>query len=107
MKTPAFADRDVKFRMAAREIVDSCGGMVSGYHGGCLQVALPSDRDSCVELTRGLEALGLEGEQRWTYFPLGSDNPPESLRHFGPGTAAAPRGDRPGYWKYRNFFVRG
>lgn len=102
----AFADMPGEFRMAAREIIDDAGGMIAGYYNGACQVALPSDPDACRQLTDGLAALGMAGEDRITWFPLGSDNPPESLRHFGIGTAACPRGDRPGYWKYRNYLVK-
>jgi hypothetical protein len=101
----AFSDMPDDFRMAARKAVDSAGGYVSGYHDSALQVALPVDRDACVTMTAALTDLGLVAEDRFTWFPLGSDNPPDSLRHFGTGTAACPKGDRPSYWKYRNFHV--
>lgn len=100
-----FAAMPNEFRMKAREIIDTAGGMVAGYYGGACQVAMPADEGDCREMTRQLEAAGLIGEDRFTWFPLGSDNPPDTLRHYGIGSAACPRGDRPSYWKYRNFFV--
>lgn len=101
----AFADMPNDYRMRAREIIDNAGGMVSGYYDDALQVALPADDNACRTMADALERMGLNGEPRFTWFPLGSDNPPESLRHFGIGTAACPRGDRPSYWKYRSFYV--
>jgi hypothetical protein len=101
----AFADMPDEFRMTAREIVDNAGGMVAGYWDGICQVALPADDDACREMTRALESMGLVGSDRFLWFPLGTDKPPESMRHFGFGSATCPRGDRPGYWKYRNFHV--
>ena len=99
----AFVDMPHDFRMAARTIVDDAGGLVEGYCDDAIVVCLPADVDACRKMTQALESMGLVGEQRWTLFPLGSDNPPESLRHYGTGSAACPRGDRPSYWKYRRF----
>lgn len=101
----SFCDESLDFRLSALRVVEDNGGAVCGYNGIYLQVALPSDLESCNRLTAGLTKLGMRGCDRITWFPLGSDNPPDSLRHFGPGTAACPRGDRPGYWKYRNYYV--
>ena len=101
----SFADLPTKVRLAARDVIDQAGGYIAGYYEGAVQVALPNTKEACDQLVAGLRAMGIEGEDRLTWFPLGSDNPPEYLRHFGIGTAACPRGDQPGYWKYRNFFV--
>ena len=105
--TTLFCNQPAELRMAARDIVDDAGGYVAGYYGGKLQVAVPSDHVKWAEMRSKLRDIGLVGEERITYFPLGSDQPPETLRHFGPGTAAAPRGDRPSYWLYQNFYVEG
>ena len=103
-----FSDMPEEYRMKARAIIDDNGGMVSMYHRG-VQVAMPNTFDGQNNIRQGLEAMGLmpEGGNNYTltYFPIGGDNPPEQLRHFGPGTAAAPRGDRPSYWMYVNFFL--
>lgn len=100
-----FSEMPNEFRMRAREIVDNAGGSVASYCDGSLDVALPSDTEACAAMSDELIAMGLMPEAHSTWFPLGSDNPPASMRHFGTGTAACPRGDRPGYWRYRRFFV--
>jgi hypothetical protein len=92
-------------RLRARAVVDEAGGMVAGYCDGGFTVALPADPAACRKIDEGLKMLGLIGEHRITWVPLCSDSPPESMRHYGPGTAVAPRGDRPMYWKYRNFYL--
>lgn len=104
-KPRPFHEMPDDFRASVRDAINRAGGMVAGYYDGYCQVALPADREACIELTEAMKSLGMIGEQRFTWFPLGSDNPPASLRHHGIGTAACPRGDRPSYWKYRNFFV--
>jgi hypothetical protein len=70
---------------------------------GWIQVALPVEGPmGCV---RKIELLGFR-ERGGHYFPLGSDKAPARLRHYGPGTGAAPRGERPGYWLYWTFELR-
>lgn len=101
----AFHDMPDDFRMKIRDIVYEFGGMVAGYYDGSCQVALPSDRDKCREMTQELEHAGMVADSKLVWFPLGSDNPPDSLRHHGIGTASCPIGERPSYWKYRNFYV--
>ena len=100
-----FTSQTDDFRMESRGIVDFWGGEVAGYYDDALQVALPANREDCTSMARALEKIGMVGGDSITWFPLGSDNPPESLRHFGNGSAACPRGDRPSYWKYRSFYV--
>jgi hypothetical protein len=100
-----FSDQPDQLRQSVCNAVYDAGGMIAGYYGGAVQVALPADPDACRKLADSLRALGMRGENSITWFPLGSDNPPDSLRHYGAGTVACPRGDRPGYWKYRNYFV--
>ncbi|GAF74571.1 unnamed protein product [marine sediment metagenome] len=103
MNQNAFCDQPAELRLAVHSAVSDAGGVVAGYHGSDCQVALPVSAEACDKLVTALRSLGVIGDDRVTWFPLGSDNPRETLRHFGPGTAAAPRGDRPSYWKYRNF----
>ena len=91
-------------RMAYRDVVDLYGGDVTGYEGGYFGVALPQQPELS-GLCQTLRNLGLDCV-RMAYFPLGSDRAPEQQRHFGPGTAAAPRGQRPGYWLFAKFAVR-
>lgn len=101
----AFSDMPSDFRMAVRSIVDDNGGMVAGYYDEAIQVAMPADRGQQNTITMELANLGMMADDRATYFPLGSDNPPDTMRHHGIGTAACPRGISPGYWKHRNFYV--
>lgn len=103
----SFCAMPCDYRMAVRKAVDDAGGMVAGYCDEAIQVAMPADRGQQNKLAEALSVLGLVADDRATYFPLGSDNPPDTLRHHGIGTAACPRGTSPGYWKYRNFYVTG
>lgn len=79
-----FADQPNCVRMAARAIVDDCRGEVHGYYNGRLQVALPNDLESRAALSAALRAMGLREVLGARYtFPLGTDNPPQHLRHRG------------------------
>lgn len=68
-------------------------------------------KGSAAAMRKLVRAAGgpLKGAEVWiTPAPIGSHVlTGERPGHFGPGTAGAPRGDRPGYWKYRNFYVKG
>jgi len=97
-----FSDLPAICRFAAREMIEDCGGYVAGYVPGGLTVALP--RVGALRLINQMVMAGF-ADRGGCLFPLGSDNPPDSLRHFGSGSAAAPRGDRPGYWLYWRFTV--
>ena len=102
-----FTDLPETERIAVRGVVEDMGGLVSSYAGGHLSVALPSDGIATAALRRQLrEGYSLIMGETITYFPLGSDKPPHGMRHFGPGTAAAPRGDRPSYWCYARFTLK-
>jgi len=100
-----FAEMPNWYRMEIRDIVDDNGGMISHYDGPAISVALPSNVISAGAITAGLAKRGMMPGDTVTYFPIGGDNPPESMRHFGPGTATAPRGDQPSYWLYRRYTV--
>ena len=103
----AFSDMPCEYRMAVRDIIDDAGGMVSGYQDGGCEVALPADRGQQNAMAMALANFGMVGDETVTYFPLGSDNPPDTMRHHGIGIAACPRGTAPSYWKYRTFRVKG
>lgn len=103
----SFTAMPCDYRLAVRAAVYENGGEVVGYCDGALQLALPADRWQQNRLAEALSVLGLVGDDYATYYPLGTDNPPDTLRHHGIGTAACPRGTSPGYWKYQNFYVAG
>ena len=96
-----FSELDVEKRMETLHKIANIGAESAGYCGDCIQVCMPSTRPVS-ESIRIIECFGLK-EHGGHYFPLGSDNPPASLRHFGPGTQAAPRGKPLSYWLYWNF----
>jgi hypothetical protein len=81
--------------MALRAAIEAAGGMVATYVGAYVQVAVP---DPPEPFYLAMEAAGLEPVRRSAhFFPLGTDNPPASLRHDGrfPGSK--------GFWLYANF----
>ena len=81
-----------RIRLAARDAIDAAGGSVAGYRGPYVQVAIPSPSGP---FFGAMEAAGLELDERSLhYFPLGTDAPPEALRHHG------------GYWLFGNFSPR-
>jgi hypothetical protein len=92
MPATFFHDLPDRVRMAAREAIDEAGGYVAGYCGPYVQVALPNPAGPFFQ---AMEAAGLElDEHSLHYFPLGSDHPPEHLRH------------QRGFWLYGNFSPR-
>jgi hypothetical protein len=96
----AFCDLPDRIRMAARATIDAAGGDVARYFGPYVQVAIPNPSGP---FFAAMEAAGLElDDNSLHYFPLGSDAPPEHLRHFGPINASG----QPGYWLYGNFSPR-
>ncbi|HEV3256593.1 MAG TPA: hypothetical protein VG013_06930 [Gemmataceae bacterium] len=83
-----FCDLPDRIRLAAREAIDQAGGYVAGYCGPYVQVAIPSPAGP---FFLAMEAGGLElDEHSLHYFPLGSDQPPDQLRHHR------------GYWLFGN-----
>lgn len=92
----AFMDWPEGPRMAVRHVIEWLGGDIAGYCSDSVQVRMPAPGESFRTLCEVLRAAGLDDGQAF-YFPIGSENVPEGQRHFGPGTAAAPRGDRPSY----------
>ena len=100
-----FSELPHEERMAYRQAIEDAGGFVVGYSGPYVQVAIPRDDQACfpgpVNRFYGqMKAAGLEyrdGSGHW--FPLGSDHPPDHLRHDGryPGSR--------GFWYYGLFYV--
>lgn len=95
-----FCDLDGETRLRLIRTIETTGAVVIHYcSDGSIQVALPRENVSgTIALIRTFGFNDLGGH----YFPLGSDNPERNLRHDGPGTAAAPRGDH-SYWLFWNF----
>lgn len=69
------------------DAVGELGGAVKGYQGDGVQVAYPRGegaRGGFCELDEQLRELGLVLDPNSLHtFPLGSDNPPDGLRHDG------------------------
>lgn len=91
-----FSDLPAAKRIALRKAIESHGGVVAGFQGPFVQVAIPRP---CVPFVVAMRQAGLELDQESLHhFPLGSDNPPDYLRHSGnyPGSK--------GFWLYGRFF---
>ena len=94
----AFCDLPDERRMVLRDAIDIAGGEVAGYYGPFVQVAIPNPSGP---FFKAMEEAGLVLDERsFQLFPLGTDNPPESLRHDGryPGSK--------GFWLFGNFSPR-
>jgi hypothetical protein len=91
-----FAQQLDEIRMAILHIIDDLGGDSHGYIDGGITVAVPREIPAKWNLVRTLEICGLRAAT-WAYFPLGTDNPPDSLRHDGsyPGSK--------GFWLFCHF----
>lgn len=93
--TTAFCNLCQDVRMAHRRAIEGAGGLVVGYDAETVQVALPV---RAAEFWTEMEGRGLLMiEESLCYFALGSDNPPDSLRHDGKY-----RGSK-GFWLYARF----
>ena len=93
----AFCDLPDVERFRLRNAIEQHGGIVDGYDGDSVRVALPI---AWREFIQSMEQIGLcqvPGSRH--YFPLGSDNAPDRMRHDGsyPGSR--------GYWMYCRFNV--
>jgi hypothetical protein len=94
----AFHELPHERRLAYRAAIEAAGGQVAGYHGPAVQVAIPCPSGP---FYAAMEAAGLALDERSLHhFPLGTDDPPATLRHDGryPGSA--------GFWLYGNFVPR-
>lgn len=82
-------------RMRLWEVIEEAGGEVAGYQEETVQVAMPRDVNA---FCTALEDAGLSLVHGSEYlFPLGTDNPPDQLRHDG----NYPRSR--GFWRYARF----
>lgn len=100
-KRVSFADLPDEQRYSLYKAIEATGADVQEYADQGVTVALPSPAGDAM---RQISELGLELASLW-YFPLGSDKPMDALRHYGPGTATAPRGDHPSYWLKAHYLV--
>ena len=90
-----FCDLPDAVRLSLRDAIDRAGGHVAGYYGPYVQVAIPRPSGPFFLAT---EEAGLELDERSLhFFPLGTDAPPDHLRHDG-----GYRGSK-GFWLYGNF----
>jgi hypothetical protein len=90
-----FSELPDSARWAYRDLITSTGAEVDGYDADCVRVSLPNPAAPAIA---ALEAGGLELVEGGLYwFPLGTDAPPQHLRHDGryPGSA--------GFWLYARF----
>jgi hypothetical protein len=88
-----FAFQPSATRIAVRRVVEELGGLVDGYCGDDLQLAMPVESEP---LYAAMRKFGFTLIDEF-YFPLGSDSPPQSLRHDG-----RYRGSK-GFWRYATF----
>jgi hypothetical protein len=94
----AFCDLPDPIRFRLRDAITDAGGEVAGYYGPYVQVAIPRPAGPFFQ---AMEDAGLElDEHSLSYFPLGTDKPPESLRHDGRYPQCR------GFWLYGNFSPR-
>lgn len=85
-----FADQLDHVRHFVRDLIDALGGHVEVYNGKSLTVAMPNGHRHGL-LKSVLSEIGLYPGESWR-FPLGSDAPPNHLRHGG-------------YWYFTNFTI--
>jgi hypothetical protein len=83
-------------RMALRYAIERTGAAIEGYYDGTFQVALPNT-GSPRKALRDLGLVPVPGSSH--LFPLGSDAPPDHLRHAGkyPGSK--------GFWHFERYAV--
>jgi hypothetical protein len=102
MSRRAFADLDTAERMAFRDQLDALGGACMGYGGVYAQVAVPF-LDSTAAGVRAVDALarsvGLVRDDDGEFFPLGTDQPAEELRHPMPWKYGPARS----FWFFLNY----
>ena len=102
--TPTFADLPHDARLAFLYALDAIGAESAGYHGRYVSVRVPRVEGSTwagIQATdRVAAAHGLVRDDDGTYFPLGSDNPAEHLRHGIPWKYP---NQAPGFWFTLNY----
>jgi hypothetical protein len=98
MTTRLFHELPDDLRMGYRTAIMQEGGRVAGYSGPAVQVAIPNPSGP---FFAAMEVVGLVLDERsLPFFPLGSDEPPQYLRHDGPYPGCR------GYWLYGKFTPR-
>ena len=97
-----FADTPYEIRQEIYNALTDAGGYVAMYAGESVIVAVPRDIKAFRE---SIETLPLETDGVYTYFPLGSDKPQQSLRHDGP-YGKYPKGNR-SFWCHQSFKYTG
>lgn len=93
-----FYDRPDRERAAIRDSINALGGTIKAYENGGLTVSMPTDSDNAQAIRLLLKGYGLPLADS-VYFPLGTDKPPETQRHYGP----YPRTGYPGFWNFEQF----
>lgn len=84
-----FSEMPDSFRMAVRNTVDEFGGNIDGYNGEELLVAMPNGKAKWELIKAMKERHGMSdvpndgGFNSWVFFPIGSANTPECMRHDG------------------------
>lgn len=93
----AFCDLPDDERFRLRCAITNNGGYVEGYYDNDVQVAMPKDWKQFLDAMRAVGLHRTPGSGY--YFPLGSDNPADNLRHDGshPGSN--------GFWFYTRLCV--
>ena len=84
-------DLSAEERWAMREAIEAAGAIVLGYGDG-MSVGLPNP---AAESIAAIERSGYRVRKDLYYFPLGSDQPPDTLRH-----ACLKYGDVRGFWLF-------
>src|SRR5215472_95826 len=95
---PHFCDRPDDERMKYRDLIERAGGLIVGYDGPSVQIAIPRPSGEFYAAMADAGFLGVNGSIH--YYPLGSDAPEEQFRHDGryPGSH--------GFWLYGRFVPR-
>ncbi len=75
-----FSELPHEARMTLRSALESLGAEIEGYYGDAVQVAVPCPPEPFWE---GVAKLPLKAARDGYFFPLGTDNPPASMRHDG------------------------
>jgi len=93
---PAFCERSHEARFAALDALSALTENLAGFHYSERGITVSVPRGQFCEVLQWAKDHGLAERQTW-YFPLGSDNPDERLRHDAsyPGSK--------GFWLYVHF----
>lgn len=96
-----FAELDGEQRMFIRTEIEQLGASIAAYQGTGLLVALPNtDKKHLIHAIMDNHGYPLKQSH---YFPLGTDKPPDTLRHHCPGY---PKQDQPGWWYFAYYAAK-